>query len=165
MASESGKHVVLRLPFEELTKDVYSSIGEVLPLSSNPVTGFLNISMTVPSIYDAACGWFTRIDQSPYGEIINIPLWTIMNKSELSFYDSPYGGEQSLINRIDCKAITGIHEIVFDRLDAKIGAFELSMSSVDENVVLAWPNDSTLKSFWFRALVHQIIFGHEGIIF
>ena len=164
LASEVGKHIVLRLPLEELTRNVYSSIGEVLPLCNSTTKGFLNISMTVPSIYDAACGWFSRIEQSPYGEAMSTYMWTVMNKSELSFYESPYGGENSLLSRLDCKAITGIHEIVFDKLDAKVGAFELRLASSRENLILAWPNDSMLKTFWYRALVHQILFGQESAI-
>ena len=154
----------MSVPLGPLTQNVFNSIGEMIPLTSSSTTssrGVLNLSITVPSIYDAACGWFTRIYSAGCEEFESLKVWVILSKNFISFYESPFGGEACLIDRINCQTIAEISEIVFNRSEIKVGAFELSFLSTEERVVLVAAGTSSIKEFWHRALVHQILFGSD----
>ena len=158
---ENSRHLVLRLPFGSQTYDIYNSIGERISLSSNNNKGFMSFSISIPSIYNANCGWFNRINFI-FGEISIEKVWIVLFKNLISVYKSPYGGEESLVNKIECKNISKITNIFYDKNDYQTKSFEIHFQG-QESLILTWADESlNLKEFWQRALVHQIIFNFNS---
>ena len=139
--------------------DVYNDIGERIILNNtcSNSQGFLNFSISIPNIYDASCGWFNLINNQN-DEYYMEKVWTVLYKSNLLFYEGPFGGDKALIKSINCKEIIRITNIFFDKIELIKDSIELSFNDQD-NILLSYDDSSfSIKSFWKRALAHQIVY-------
>merc|ERR1712146_764519 len=85
-------------------------------------------------------------------------MWVDLVEGVLQCYESPYGG--SLSNTIDCKRISDIEEIMYDKLEIDIEAVKITLMNLDPNLppiemIWGWADDrNRLKKLWRRALIH-----------
>ena len=86
-------------------------------------------------------------------------MWVELVEGVIYCYESPYGG--LLTNTIDCKLISDIEEIIYDKLEISIEAIKITLMNADPNLpptelLWGWADDRTrLKKLWRRSLVYN----------
>ena len=147
----------LTLPILKATHPVYSHDGTLMRLLTVKGKGKITVQVNVPSVFSNMCGWFTEVRLGWNADIIGVKIWVELVEGVLNCYESPHGG--SLINTIDCKRISDIVEIMYDKLAIKIEAVKITLMNIDPNLpptemIWGWANDrNRLKKLWRRALI------------
>ena len=148
----------LTLPILKANHPVYSHEGTLMNLLPVKGKGKITIQVSIPSVFSNMCGWFTDVRLGWNADIIGVKMWVELVEGVIKCYESPYGG--SLSNTIDCKRISDIEEIMYDKLEIDIEAVKITLMNLDPNLppiemIWGWADDrNRLKKLWRRALIH-----------
>ena len=153
----------LRLPLDSMKHEVHDSTGSKLNLSPpTEVSGVLNISINIPSIYHNICGWFWSIKEEFLRGTSGEKLWVVLHSGTLYVYSNPY--DHDLKMEIDVEAIQGIKETSYDKLEIKVEGIKLWIKPTEKTkgvkkekeLLWAWGDDSSkTKGLWRRALIQH----------
>ena len=135
------------IPIVPASVPVYSADGKEMKLPSIKPRGSLSISCKIPVVFSNICGWFRWMHLDYFGEIIGEKVWVEVCNGSILLYDSPYGGK--VIQKIECKTICDVQEIMYDKLEIKLEAISVQCVPEDDSLVgnsyvLGW-NDDKLK--------------------
>jgi len=129
---------------------VYDENGGVLKINNQNVGGYVEVSITVPNIYENMCGWFWNITES-FFDVNGEKMWVVLRDGHMSCWDTPFVNRE--ICKVDCKKILKIEEKSFDKLACKITMHGLGIT-VDGSGELywAWGDDAkSTKGLWKKA--------------
>jgi hypothetical protein len=162
-----GKSFVLKLFIEDATLPIYNENGKLISVPSTKGQGFILVTASIPAVFCNICSWFRHMKSTILGDIIGEKVWVELSDGVIKMYASPFNG--SLIRQIPCKRLIDAKEIMYDKLEIKIEAIEITMipevdsSSIageiqtilaHEMMVWAWNSDGIgLKKQWRKALI------------
>lgn len=83
------------LPLKQKTMPVHDNKGNLIDTGDAPnPTGFVSVSLSIPSVYKNMCGWFWNVhpyvNGFGYDDITGDKIWVVVKNKIIRIYDSPF---------------------------------------------------------------------------
>ena len=154
----------LKLPLAHFKHEVHDCTGTKLKLSSaaKDVSGFICLSISVPSIYHNMCGWFWLIKDDFLRGTVGEKVWVVLYDKVLYVHNNPYDGY--VLQQLNVNEISAITEAKYDKMEISVDGIKITIvkknaitgGSKTKDLMWAWGDDATkTKGLWRRALIHH----------
>ena len=164
----AGKPKKFLIPLQQKKEPIYDQTGTEMAVADapQPVTGFICVSVAIPTIYHNMCGWFWDIHDYFNGfgawDTTGSKIWVVVKDKIIYVYDNPY--DNKLKKTINTTDVLGMEMTTYDKLEIEVEGVKLLIEIGPENarrrseILWAWGDDSSkIKGLWKRALIahHQ----------
>jgi hypothetical protein len=163
-----GQTMTLKLPIEEANEPIYNEEGKLVPVETVKCQGYIILTASIPAKFCNICSWFRHMKTTILGDVVGEKVWVELADGMIKIYGSPFNGV--LIEEIPCRRITDVKEIMYDKLEIKIEAIEITIAPeesnkqsvvgeleallVHETIIWAWNSDGIgLKKLWRKSFV------------
>ena len=155
------------IPLKQKTMPIYDNKGKEMHTGDahNP-TGWVSVSLTIPTVYNNMCGWFWNIHDYVngfgYADITGDKIWVVVKNKIIRVYDTPYDMSKAIMT-FSAYDVLDLVETTYDKLEIALQGVKLIVEEDDpinvgtrspKEYMWAWGDDAaSLKGLWRRAFI------------
>ena len=154
LATLFGRPLTKSIPLHHAYQPIYLRDNEIISvhdLKEYPV-GTIDISLRVLSMEYNIADQFYELQTNIFSIVTSTPVWVVLREGALYFYSNNCDLPENYTQRVDCRKIVDVREVVFEQSQPTRWGIEIVMVS-GGMLNLAWSEDDTwTKHRWLKAL-------------